>query len=62
MKKTLILISLVLSFAMAGMFAQTVTEPVPAPSAPTQAAAKSGKHKKHKHHKHHKKHKKADGV
>ena len=61
MKKTLILISLVLSFATAGMFAQTVTDPVPAPSAPAQTAAKSGKHK-HKKHKHHKKHKKADGV
>ena len=61
MKKTLILISLVLSFATAGMFAQTVTDPVPAPSAPTQTVAKSGKHK-HKKHKHPKKHKKADGV
>ena len=67
MKKTLILLSFVLSFATAGLFAQAATDPVVTSPAQTQTApaqVAKHKHKKHKkqakqqskrHHKHHKK-------
>jgi Ni/Co efflux regulator RcnB len=61
MKKFLILLSVVLTFATTGLFAQAVTEPAATPASNEQSGAhvKEGKHlKKHKKHKkkHHRKH------
>jgi hypothetical protein len=55
MKKFLLLLSVLLSFATTGLLAQTVTAPEPAPSAPAlnATAKKTGKHKHRHHHKGH---------
>ena len=60
MKKFLIFVSLLMAGATTGLLAETVTAPVPAPSAPAQSAPAAKKTSKHKH-AHKKRHKKKAG-